>query len=854
MTTRDEFAKSVVGSGLLSADDLQTFWQRIPASQRPKDGETLGAVLVQQSRITEFQKQELLAGRGKQLVLGNYVILDQLGQGGMGMVLKAEHKRMRRIVALKVLSPHVTKTSESVARFQREVMAAAQLRHPNIVAADDADEANGTHFLVMEFVEGRDLSATVRAHGALSPGLASQYILQAARGLEYAHQKGIVHRDIKPHNLMLDATGTVKILDMGLARFESADDDLEQLTSTGQIMGTVDYMAPEQALDTKQADARADIYALGVTLWYLLTGRIVYSGDSVMAKLLAHRESPIPSLVAACPAASPELEKVFARMVAKQPEDRYQSMREVIADLQLCLGIATAAPSVASEPDGDTRLNAFLGNLAQSAGSRVATKGFATKTVSKKQAAPATGFDATVTLPSAEVSTDPQTQRSIAPRRVPVATRSVSGGPVPARSASQGQRAAGLAGIPYSRVAFLVAAGGAVVLLLAAVVFFVQTGAGVIRVEINDPGIEVAIQGTEIRLKQADQGKDVKLSPGEKTLIVQRGDFTFETDKLVLKDKDTVTVRVELLAGEVQVRQGQTLLGKGTLPAPPLAVAPFDETQAKQHQQAWSEYSNLPVEREINLPGGVKLAMVFIPPGEFLMGSSEEEQAKFLAEAQAANDGWGIEHLSSEGPQHRVRITKPFYLGKYEVTQAQWESLMGANPAHFRDDPANPVEQVSWADITPFLRQLNDRASVSGMEFVLPTEAQWEYACRAGTTTYWHSGETEDRLRQYAWFSVNSGGKTHPVGQLRANGFGLYDMHGNVREWCADWYTRGYYADSPVDDLMGDPSGSSRVIRGGSWDFARRCRSANRDGYSPGSILRGVSLGFRLALVPVARS
>ena len=169
MTTRDEFAKSVVASGLLSADDLQTFWQRIPAPQRPKDGETLGAVLVQQSRLTEYQKQELLAGRGKNLILGNYVILDKLGQGGMGMVLKAEHKRMRRIVALKVLAPNVTKSPEALARFQREVMAAAKMLHPNIVAAHDADEANGTHFLVMEYVEGRDLAATVRAHGTLPP-------------------------------------------------------------------------------------------------------------------------------------------------------------------------------------------------------------------------------------------------------------------------------------------------------------------------------------------------------------------------------------------------------------------------------------------------------------------------------------------------------------------------------------------------------------------------------------------------------------------------------------------------------------------------------------------------------------
>ncbi|MGE0759911.1 MAG: protein kinase, partial [Pirellulaceae bacterium] len=260
----------------------------------------------------------------------------------MGTVYKAHHAALDRIVAIKVM--RLVKEPRAVTRFRREIRAAARLVHPNIVHATDADEANGTHYLVMEFVEGTDLAAYVRERGPLSVETAIQFLLQAAQGLEHAHQRGVVHRDMKPSNLLLDRDGTVKVLDMGLARLDSADGEQDQLTGTGQVMGTVDFMAPEQAQNTKQADARVDIYSLGVTLWYLLTGRILYSGDSVLSKLLAHQRDPIPSLHEACPQASRELERVFTKMVAKSPDDRYCSMSTVIADLRSCLTALSPSP------------------------------------------------------------------------------------------------------------------------------------------------------------------------------------------------------------------------------------------------------------------------------------------------------------------------------------------------------------------------------------------------------------------------------------------------------------------------------------------------------------------------------
>jgi serine/threonine protein kinase len=245
---------------------------------------------------------------------------------------------MQRIVALKVLPPELMKSPAIVQRFEREVQAAARLSHPNIVTAYDADEATGIHFLVMECVDGENLATLVR-RGPLPPQKALACILQAARGLEYAHKQGIIHRDIKPSNLLLDKKGVIKILDMGLARVEAtmsaasgASD--EECVESGNIIGTADYMSPEQSYDIRSTDHRSDIYSLGCTFYYLLVGRTVYHGGNTVQKVLAHRDKPVPSLRENCPNLPAGMETVFHKMVAKRPKDRQQTMAEVIADLQ----------------------------------------------------------------------------------------------------------------------------------------------------------------------------------------------------------------------------------------------------------------------------------------------------------------------------------------------------------------------------------------------------------------------------------------------------------------------------------------------------------------------------------------
>ncbi|MGA2256022.1 MAG: formylglycine-generating enzyme family protein [Thermoguttaceae bacterium] len=263
-----------------------------------------------------------------------------------------------------------------------------------------------------------------------------------------------------------------------------------------------------------------------------------------------------------------------------------------------------------------------------------------------------------------------------------------------------------------------------------------------------------------------------------------------------------------------------------------LAVGSLAVATAEEPKKADGKAKNLPKELTFDLGKGIKLEMVLIPAGEFMVGSADSDK----------------EAIASEKPQHRVRITKPFYLGKFLVTQEQWEAVMGNNPSRF-NGPKNPVEMVTWNDCQKFLEKLNAKIGTQRGKFVLPTEAQWEYACRAGSTTRYCFGDDEAGLGEYAWYSANSDMKTHPVGEKKPNAWGLYDMHGNVWEWCADWHDGGYYANSPTDDPTGPATGSSRVFRGGGWHYpAGFCRSALR--YRVGPENRSGFLGLRVSQVP----
>ena len=242
----EQFIDNLVKSGLMTKEEWSDYQDTFPPEKRPKDAEALALALVRDEKLTKHQVTTILDGIATGLVLGGYTLLNKIGEGGMGQVFKAIHRRLERPAAIKVLAAKLLDSPDAVRRFYQEVRVAARLSHPNIVATYDASEEDGIHYLAMEYVEGCDLAALVKSGGTMTVAQALDYIIQAARGLEYAHGKGVVHRDIKPSNLLLDSENTIKILDMGLARITEQDDApvgatlAERLTRTCQMLGTVD--------------------------------------------------------------------------------------------------------------------------------------------------------------------------------------------------------------------------------------------------------------------------------------------------------------------------------------------------------------------------------------------------------------------------------------------------------------------------------------------------------------------------------------------------------------------------------------------------------------------------------------
>ena len=314
--------------------------------------------LVRRQRLSAYQADEILAGRGAHLRLGSYLLLEPIGKGGMGQVFRARQTVLERECAVKIVRRDRLQSSESIERFVREARAAARLKHPNIVAIYDADVAGGVHYLAMELLQGVTLSERVKHDGPLPIGIACRYVRQAALGLQHAFEQALVHRDIKPQNLFLEQpSDQIKILDLGLAR-ERAPSDTEEtatadLTREGDVMGTPDYMAPEQALDARSADHRADIYSLGCTLYFLITGRPPFPEGSLTQKLLAHQQrEPIP-LERLLPGAPEAIIAVLKRAMAKQPGDRFRTPAELadaLAPLEHVEQIAAAPPMAAVSP------------------------------------------------------------------------------------------------------------------------------------------------------------------------------------------------------------------------------------------------------------------------------------------------------------------------------------------------------------------------------------------------------------------------------------------------------------------------------------------------------------------------
>ena len=692
----ETFLSQLSDSGILSDQKLRAAEHKKSEHQ---DGESLARDMIKSGYLTKYQAEQILSGKGKYLSMGQYVLLEKLGAGGMGQVFKAYHPSMDRTVAIKVILTKGKIDEESVRRFEREVKAAAKLSHPNIITVYDAGNANGRHFMVMELVKGKDLNVIVQQRGGLSVTETINYIKQVARGLAFAHENGVIHRDIKPANLFLDVKGNVKILDMGLAKISARENEetLSMLTGTTAIMGTVDFMSPEQGLSSRDVDARADIYSLGATLYYFLTKKVMYEGDTAFAKVIAHSESPIPSLKAIRPDVSDNLDLVYTKMVAKQVEDRYQSMLELIQDLD-AIEKGSASTKNLTELSTIYSLRNELGEMDVSR-------------VSSKKAVQSSKSNKTIVEKDYKFA--------------------------------------------------LIATGIGVVLSgIVALAFILGRS--------SNSQSEVAFKSN---------------SANEKVEFVTSNDSA-----------------------------------KGIPTEGNLLVAPFTEAEAKEMQKEVAKSLQKEVDEKEDLGKGIKLDLVLIPAGKFLMGSPTTEVGR-----------------KNDETQHQVTLTKPFYMGKYEVTQEQWKEVMGNNPSLSVKGSKLPVTDVSWDDCQEFIKKLNAKTNGS---YRLPSEAEWEYACRAGTITAYSFG---DNLTKNEANVKDSSAKL--VGSYKPNAFGLYDMHGNVCEWCEDWKTD--YLEESVTDPKGPGTGGRRVLRGGSFWWEGSRRSFSRSDFPSAS--RNFDFGFRLA-------
>ncbi len=330
------FRNSALVSGLVSPDEIQEAIARmqdqhtdLPTPVVEVTDEQLASTLVDMNVITQYQAEQLLAGRTK-LHLGDYFITDWIGQGGMGQVFKAVHKIMGREVAVKVL-PVARSTPESIDNFTREIRTQAKLDHPNLVRAYDAGHDGNVHYLVTEYVPGTDLRRYVRAQGSLDMQEAATVVVQAARGLAHAHESGLIHRDVKPGNLLVTPEGVTKVSDLGLAGFM---DDREADPRAGKIVGTADYISPEVVKSPANLSHASDIYSLGCTLYYAATGKVPYPGGKTRDKLRRHCEETPWHPQRFNEDISEEFVEVIADMMEKDPEKRMESCDEVIQRLE----------------------------------------------------------------------------------------------------------------------------------------------------------------------------------------------------------------------------------------------------------------------------------------------------------------------------------------------------------------------------------------------------------------------------------------------------------------------------------------------------------------------------------------
>jgi serine/threonine protein kinase len=643
---------------------------------------------------------------GRMGKLDAYEIMEVIGRGGMGVVLKALDTKLQRIVAIKVLAPQMATNSMAVKRFLREARAAAAVSHDHVITIFAVEEDERHPYLVMECIVGQSLQQKIDRSSPFRLNETLRIGMQIASGLAAAHKQGLVHRDIKPANILLEnGVERVKITDFGLAR---AIDDVG-MTQTGQIAGTPQYMSPEQAMG-ERVDARSDLFSLGSVLYSMCTGRPAFRADTAVAVLRRVCDDTPRPIREINPEVPDWLVGIIDRLLEKRPQDRFQTASEVAELLNNCLAWQR-------QPDG-------------------------------------------VRPPAL-----PQPIRRPSPSKRPLRILSL-----------------------------------AMILIAMASLFLIV------------PALHLLTLRRYVESRETIP-ESASAIPHEQT----QADRPTPVGDKVASD--------EAPGAEVSMTVGIPMLSN-----------PLTEDEVRKSQSEWSHKFGVPLDHTNSLGMSLRL----IPPGEFTMGNSFDEVAFLLNEfKQHGWDEYKAFAVRSSAPRHRVGLSMPFYIGQFEVSVAQFEkfvedakyvsTLENLDPPRFQwrqfvtdeDHGRQPVCGVSWDDANAFCRWLSDR---EGVHYDLPTEAQWEYACRAGNDGRWCFGNEVSQLEKYAVYQQQQQLNPSLIGTKHPNAFGLYDLHGNVEEWCFDLHQVDFYKSSPAvdpvcDGVPADPA-SGRVIRGGGWRSA----------------------------------
>ncbi len=790
-------------------------------------------------------------------LIGPYRLTKKLGQGGMGAVYQAVHTKLDKVVAIKLLSPQSGLEAVAVERFEREMKAVGKLEHINIVRAMDAGEADGYHFLVMEYVEGRDVSQWVKARGPFSVGQACEIIRQSALGLHEAHSLGLVHRDIKPSNLFLTSKGVVKILDLGLARLAEGTFNHE-LTQSGQCMGTPDYMAPEQWTNARDVDGRTDLYALGCTLFHLMTGRPPYGTsehESLGSKVLAHTSGAIPDIRQLRPDLPADVQRILECLLNKDRKLRFATGGELAQALQpFCEplpgsdSVSVSDMSVVSmiprKPKSGVALR--VGAIAVCL-TLVAASAFIYIRVRDKY-----GRVTEMKIPAGStvqvVDANGTPLKTASPSTTATTTTTAAVAANTAQKPKTGQASVTVRPIPAGELPEMQPE---------------KVG--------SEPTVAAKPEAVAAVTPVAPPADGPPMPP---TKGEPAGDKPAAVVALNTEPKDPPAI--EELVPTISIR----------LPLAPDLIA--------KQQGAWSRRLGRPTTQ----PNSIGLTLVVVPPGEFDMGSTSDEQG-------GVGPGGGAsasipQLLTSEGPRHRVKISRPFAMGQAEVTVGQFREFVtatqyktlaereaatglslgeglsakqrGRQPTYswqyagdLHQDDEQPVCNLSWYDAVAFCEWLSQKERAT---YRLPTEAEWEYVARAGLgVTAFGSDEWNAQIKQGANLAdasaVREFGSLHltnaavewddtfatvaPIGKFAPNVLGLQDLVGNVAELCSDRFASEYYQVSPLENPRGPDAGIHRVVRGASWQSSlSECRPGMRGFVAPRQAQ--MQVGFRVVM------